>query len=114
MRTILILLSAFMITSYSRGETKQQAIERLRDELSSLQYDVDEAYNDSVWQLLDETGRFTDLRSKENEIIEGGYTSSSKMSHCTFINNVTDEAFSRLNKLTCQYRGKNILSLIHI
>ena len=35
MRTILILLSAFMITSYSRGETKQQAIERLRDELSS-------------------------------------------------------------------------------
>ena len=108
MRTILILLSAFMITSYSRGETKQQAIERLRDELSSLQYDVDEAYNDSVWQLLDETGRFTDLRSKENKIIEGGYTSSSKMSHCTFINNVTDEAFSRLNKLTCQYRGKNI------
>lgn len=108
MQIILLLLSAFVAISCGSTETKPQAIERLRGELASKPYAIDKAYNDSVWQLLDAAGRFTDLRGKENEIADGGYSSSLKMSHCIAINNVTDEAFGRLNRLACQYRGREV------
>lgn len=107
--SFLIFASCDKIISVDRE--KQQAIERLRAEQASIHYEIDKAYNDSVWKLMDESGRFTDLREKENEIIDGKYASSHKMNHCIAINNVTDVAFLRLNKLTNIYRGRSIDSI---
>lgn len=114
-RIIFILSFLIFVSSCNKSisldKEKQQAIERLRIEQASIHYETNKAYNDSLWRLMDEFGRFTDLREKENEIINGKYASSLKMSHCIAINNVTDAAFLRLNKLANVYRGRRIDSI---